>query len=179
MLAAKAGITLLLGLAAGPAVAVDNYTFTAAIQGGFGGSLDVSGEQPFDESAFQLSFGMVTEERTLVVVRAGRLEFDDNHLFAGRLGAEIDYLNVAGEYRFRQPAYDFGFFLGVGAYKISGEPAVAIAREEQVIGFALGSTGDFDLTRHLSFVGEVDFHYVLFDDAKFYGVALAGLAIHF
>ena len=164
---------------AGPARAFDNYTFTAAIQGGVGGSLDVSGEEPFDASALQLSIGMVTQDRTLAVVRMGRLEFDDDHLFAGRLGAEVEYLNVAGEYRFRQPAYDFGLFMGLGAYRISGDPIGFVADEETVLGFTLGATGDFDVTRHLSIVAEFDFHYALFDDANLYGLALAGLAIHF
>ncbi len=166
-------------LAPGPAMAFDNYTFVAAVQGGLGGSLDVDGEEPFDQSALQLSFGMLTQDRTLAVVRVGRLEFDDDQPFAGRLGAEVDYLNVAGEYRFRQPTYDFGLFLGLGAYRVSGTPLGPVEKEETAFGFALGVTGDFDLTRHVSVVAEVDFHYALFDDANLYGVALAGVAIHF
>lgn len=166
-------------LVSSPALALDTYTFTAAIQGGLGGSLDVSGEQPFDQSAWQLMAGMLTQDRTLVVVRAGKLDFDENRPFAGRLGAEIEYVNIAGEYRFREPAYDLGIFLGVGAYRISGDPLAGVDREEETLGFALGATGDFDLTRHFSIVGEIDFHYTFFDDANLYGAALAGVAVHF
>lgn len=177
--AARVAAVLAATVAAGPAMAFDNYTFTAAIQGGLGGSLDVDDAEPFDQSALQISVGMLTQDRTLAVVRAGRLEFDDDEPFAGRFGAEIEYLNVAGEYRFRQPAYDFGLFLGLGAYRISGDPVGPVADEETALGFVLGATGDFDITRHLSVVAEIDFHYALFDDANLYGVALAGLAIHF
>jgi hypothetical protein len=165
--------------AGSPALAYDDYTFTAAVMGGLGGSLDVAREDPFDASALQIAFGMLTQERTFVVLRAGRLEFDRDHLFAGRFGNEVEYVNVAGEYRFRQPSYDLGLFLGVGDYRASGSPVGDAQAEEEVLGFTLGVTGDFDVTRRLSFVAELDLHYALFDDANLYGAALAGLAVHF
>lgn len=167
-------------LAASPAMAFDNYTFTAALFGGYGGVLDGEDQGPFDESALQLAVGMLTQDRTHAIVRLGRLEFDDDHLFANRFGAEVEYLSLAGEYRFQQPAYDFGLFVGIGAYRVTGrELGFVEEEEEEALGFALGATGDFDMTRHLSFVAEIDFHYALFDEAELYGVALAGLAVHF
>lgn len=166
-------------LAAAPSAAIDTYTFTAAIQGGVAGALDTEGEEPFDHSALQLALGMLTQDRTHAFLRLGKLTFDEDEPFAGRLDAEIEYLNVAGEYRFRQPAYDFGLFLGIGAYRVSGEPLVGFESEEEAIGFALGATGDFDVSRHVSIVAEIDFHYALFDDANLYGAALAGVAVHF
>ena len=166
-------------LAASPAMAFDNYTFTAALYGGFGGSLDVSDEDPFDQTALQIAGGVLMQERTFAVLRVGRIEFENDHLFADRLGAELEFLNLSGEYRFRQPAYDFGLFIGVGSYRLSGKTPFGGENDETVIGFALGATGDFDLTRHLSIVAEIDFHYALFDEANLYGAALAGLAVHF
>jgi hypothetical protein len=167
------------GFVSAPSLAFDNYTFTAALQGGLGGALDVDGEDPFDQQAVQLTFGMLTQDRTHAVVRLGRLEFDADRPLGGRFGAEVDYVNVAGEYRFRQPAYDFGLFLGIGAYRVSGDPLPGIEDEEEAVGFVLGATGDFDVSRHFSIVGEVDFHYALFDDANLYGAALVGVAVHF
>ena len=168
-----------IGLLSAPALALDTYTFTASLQGGLGGSLDVDEEDPFDQSAVQLAFGMLTQDRTHAVVRLGKLEFDSDRPLAGRFGAEIEYLNVAGEYRFRQPAYDFGFFVGIGAYRVSGDPLPGIVGEEETVGFVLGATGDFDLSRHFSIVAELDFHYALFDEANLYGAALVGVAVHF
>jgi hypothetical protein len=162
-----------------PALALDTYTFTASLQGGLGGALDVDGEDPFDHSAAQLAFGMLTQDRTHAVVRLGKLEFDSERAIGGRFGAELEYVNIAGEYRFRQPAYDFGFFLGVGAYRVSGDPLPGVEGEEEAVGFVLGATGDFDLSRHFSIVGELDFHYALFDEADLYGAALVGVAVHF
>ena len=168
-----------VGLVAAPALALDTYTFTAALQGGLGGSLDVDGEDPFDQSAVQMTFGMLTQDRTHAVVRLGRIEFDSDRALDGRFGAEVEYLNVAGEYRFRQPAYDFGLFLGVGAYRVSGDPLPGVDGEEEAVGFVLGATGDLDLSRHFSIVGELDFHYALFEEADLYGAALVGVAVHF
>lgn len=162
-------------LGAGAARAEDGYTFTASLAGGFAGAFDVQAERDFDHPALQASFGMFTAERTLTMVRVGRFDLDSDRPFAGRLEAELDYANVAGEYRFRQAAYDFGLFVGLGGYQLQG----AGRDDETALGLALGFTGDFDLTRRLSVVAEVDAHYVFFDDANFYGAALVGLAVHF
>lgn len=165
-------------LGAGAARAQDGYTFTASLAGGFAGAFDTDGERDFDHPTLQAAFGMFTNDRTLSVVRVGRVDLDADRPFAGRLEAELDYANVAGEYRFRQAAYDFGIFLGVGGYRVSGD-AFAGETSESALGAALGFTGEFDLTRRLSLVAEIDFHYVFFDDESLHGAALAGLAVHF
>jgi hypothetical protein len=162
-------------LGAGAAPAQDGYTFTASLAGGFAGAFDADGERDFDQPALQAAFGMFTNDRTLTVVRVGRVDLDTDQPFAGRLEAELDYANVAGEYRFRQSAYDYGFFLGLGGYRLQGDGR----DDETALGVAIGFTGDFDVTRRLSFVAEVDAHYVFFEDVNFYGAALVGLAVHF
>lgn len=163
------------GASSGLVWAQEGYTFTASLAGGFAGSFDADGARDYDHPAIQAAFGMFTNDRTLTMVRIGRISFDSDQPFAGRLDAEIEYANVAGEYRFKQAAYDFGLYLGLGSYRLSG----AGRDSESALGTVLGFTGDFDLTRRLSVVAEFDVHYVFFDDANLYGAALVGLAAHF
>jgi len=170
-----------LGLAAagaGELLAQERYTFTASVAGGLAGVLDGDGNRDFDHPALQVAFGMFSGDRTLTMVRAGRIGFDEAQLVAGVVEAELQYVNIAGEYRFRQPAYDFGLYLGIGSYRVSGE-ALAGDDASTALSAVLGFTGEFDVTRRLSFVAEFDAHYVFFDDEEIYGAGLVGLAIHF
>jgi hypothetical protein len=166
------------GCGSGVVSAQENYLFTASLAGGLAGAFDVDNQRDFDHRVFQAGFGMYTNDRTLTTVRAGRISFDSRQAFEGLFDAELDFVNVAGEYRFRQAAYDFGLFVGVGSYWIRGEGG-ADGDDQTALGAALGFTGDFDVTRRLSLIAELDLHYVFFDDANLYGVALAGLAVHF
>ena len=43
----------------------------------------------------------------------------------------------------------------------------------------IGLTGDFDVTRNLSVIGEVSGHYAFLDDANIFAMANLGLAFHF
>jgi len=171
-------LVLLLGAVADSAAAQESYTFTAGIAGGLGGAFDLDDSQAFDHSAAQLSLGMYTADRTLTSLRAGRLSFGTDVVVDNLTDAELDYLTIGGEYRFRQAAYDFGFFLGLGGYRIDGQ-GLAGAEDHSALGATLGLTGDFDLTRRLSILAELDFHYVFFDETNFYGAALVGVAVHF
>lgn len=172
-----AAAVALAAVAGTPARALDGPTFTLSAMVGAGSSLHGDDQDPFDASAFQLAASMVTQERTLAVVRFGKIELGDGDPeSSGPLG-DVEYLNLAGEYRFRQASYDFGIYLGLGGYRAEGR--APSGKDEEALGFALGLTGTFDLTSYLSVVAEFDFHYPLFDDADLYGVALAGLAVHF
>jgi len=166
------------GLDGGVAWGQESYLFTASLAGGLAGAFDVDGSRSFDHPTLQAGFGMFTNDRTLTVVRAGRIAFDPEQELAGWRDAELDYVNVAGEYRFRQAAYDYGVFLGLGAYRLRGDGGFG-DDEETALGAVLGFTGDFDLTRRLSLIVELDLHYAFFDDANLYGAGLAGLAVHF
>jgi hypothetical protein len=166
------GIT---GLAAGQV----DPTFTASLLGGIGTSFDAEGERTDGNPALQAGFGMLTGDRTYSILRLGRIDFDRRMRLEGLDSPRLDYLNVAGEYRFRQPTYDFGFFLGLGGYRLSGRAAGGRTDEESALGLTLGLLGEFDWTRRLSLLAQFEAHYVFFDDEKLYGAALAGVAIHF
>lgn len=164
-----------------PAVAPaqDDYTFTAGLLGGVGGSFDDSSDGDLDHRTVEAAIGMVTNDRTLAMVRLGRLDFGSETDIEGLVDAELTFLTVAGEYRFRQPSYDYGFYLGLGGYELAGRDPVDGEVADRGLGLALGVTGDFDLTRHLSVVVEFSAHYAFLDHADLYGMALGGVAVHF
>jgi hypothetical protein len=164
---------------AGPALAQDSSTFVVGLLGGIGGAFEGASDRGFDQRAVQAEVGMLTNDRTYVMLRGGRLTFDRDLEVGRLLDAELEYVTVAGEYRFRQPIYDFGIYLGLGGYRLSGFEPDRGDVKETALGLSLGLTGDFDMTRRLSFVGEFAVHYVFLDRADLYGVGLAGLAVHF
>jgi hypothetical protein len=170
---------LVVAVAPNAARAQDDFTFTAGLLGGFGGSFDDSSDADLDHRAVEIAAGMVTNDRTLTMVRFGQLEFDSDLSVEGLLDAELTFLTIAGEYRFRQPSYDYGVYLGLGGYELSGEDFFDGEVDDRGLGLALGFTGDFDLTRHLSVVVEISAHYAFLDRADLYGLALGGLAVHF
>ena len=172
-------LSLALSAAGAPLAAQDSSTFMAGLLGGIGGAFEGTDENSFDQEALQLQLGVVTNERTWVMTRAGRLSFDDELAVGGLVEAELEYLTVAGEYRFRQPSYDFGMYLGLGGYRLSGRDAGAVGVDETALGLAFGLTGDFDVNRYLSVVGEFSAHYAFLERADLYGLGLVGLAAHF
>ncbi len=159
--------------------AQDSYAFTVALWGGVGGAFDTPGKQELGESAYQVSLAMLTDDRTLTVARIGSIAFASDGAGSSNRDLRLEFVNLAGEYRFRQPAYDYGFFLGIGAYRVRDAPTNASGDGESALGLALGFTGDFDLSRHLSIVAELDYHYTFLDEFNSYGAALGGIAIHF
>ena len=62
---------------------------------------------------------------------------------------------------------------------MNGELLAGGESSESDLGIVLGLTGDFDITRYLSVIGEVSGHYVFLDDASIYAMANIGLAVHF
>jgi hypothetical protein len=165
------------GLGAVAAGAQESSAFVASLAGGAAGAFDES-STGFGHGIVQAGLGMYTDERTLTVVRVGRLGLGDGLESTGLLDATLEYANVAGEVRWRQPAYDFGLYLGVGAYRLEGDRA-GLDEEQTELGAVLGFTGDFDLTRRLSILAEADLHYAFFDDVRLYGATLVGVAVHF
>jgi hypothetical protein len=158
----------------------ESYTFTLGLLGGLGGSLDADPDPGLGQKSFMLAAGMITAPRTLVVVRAGRLAIDGDPAFERFSSAELDYVNISGEYRFAQPTYDYGTYIGLGYYRMNGELLVGGGEtSESDLGIVLGFTGDFDVTRHLSVIAEISGHYVFLDDASIYAMGNIGLAVHF
>ena len=113
------------------------------------------------------------------MVRAGRLSIEGEPAFDRYAEANLDYVNIAGEYRFAQPTYDYGTYLGLGYYKLNGDLLAGGDASASDLGIVIGITGDFDITRHLSVIGEVSGHYVFFDDVSIFAMANLGLAVHF
>jgi len=173
------GIALAILTIAGASAAgaQDSSTFSLGLSSGLGGSLDERGAD-IDHSTVQLSAGMLTAARTWTVIRLGRLGVDDSESIGGLAGADLEYASIAGEYRFRQPTYDFGLSLGLGYYRLEGDVG-SVREKEEALGLVLGLGGTFDVTRHLAVTAEVDFHYAFLDDANLYGIALVGVAVQF
>lgn len=167
------------GFAAPLAAADESYTFTLALLGGVGGGIDAEPDPGLGESSLLLQAGMFTEARTLVSVRAGRLEIEGDEGFGRFDNAELEFINIAGEYRFAQSFYDYGVYLGVGYYSLEGDLRIGGREKESDLGLALGITGDFDITPHFSIVGEISAHYAFIDEASIYGMGHVGLAVHF
>jgi len=157
----------------------DSYTFTLGLLGGVGGALDADPDPGLEERSWALAAGMITAPRTLVVMRAGRLEIEGAPAFERFAQADLEYVNIAGEYRFAQPTYDYGMYLGLGYYQMDGALLAGGSASDSDVGIVLGLTGDFDVTRYLSVIGEISGHYVFLDDANIFAMANIGLAVHF
>jgi hypothetical protein len=159
--------------------AQDRGTFAVGLLGGIGGSIDGHGEQDYDHRALEATFGMLTNDNTIVVVRVGQLELEDDLSEEGLLDAELRFVTIAGEYRFKQPAYDYGIYLGLGGYELDGDEFPGTEPEDTTLGLAFGVTGEFDISRHFSAVVEFAAHYAFLDRSNVYGLALGGVAVHF
>ena len=163
-----------------PAAAQSDYTFRVAALGGLGGSADSDLDNDLDHDAFQLEFGMVTNQATLATIRVGRIALDGDQPFDGLLDAQLEYANIAGEYRFDQGYYDYGIYLGLGAYKLGGDRVGGGDESQTALGVAFGINGDFDVTRHLAVTAGASAHYAFFDKrSNLYINGLVGLALRF
>ncbi len=173
-------LTLLaaLLLLPGAARAQEMYTFTAGLLGGIGGSLDAEPGDDLGNTGFQLNLTMVTEPRTHVGFRLGQLSLDGEERFGSLTEAELSYVTVAGEYRFPQSYYESGLYIGLGGYRLEGSRG---SQDEQdtAIGLNLGVTGEFRVTQWLGVLIELSGHYADLDEAQFFALGHAGLAIHF
>ena len=167
-----------LFLLPGAVRAQELYTFTAGLLGGIGGSLDADPGDGLDNTGFQLNLTMVTEPRTHVGFRLGQLSLDSEDRFGSLSEAELSYVTVAGEYRFPQSYYESGLYIGLGGYRLDGSRG---GRDEQdtAIGLNLGVTGEFAVTPWLGVLIELSGHYADLDEAQFFALGHAGIAIHF
>lgn len=162
----------------GAARAQELYTFTAGLMGGIGGSFDAEPGDDLGNTGYQLNLTMVTEPRTHVGFRLGQLSLDSEESFGSLTGAELSYVTVAGEYRFPQSYYESGLYIGLGGYRLEGSRGSRDERDTSV-GLTLGVTGEFKVTQWLGVLVELSGHYADLDEAQFFGMGHAGLAIHF
>jgi hypothetical protein len=174
------GATALVLLLApsGAARAQELYNFTAAFMGGAGGSLDVDRGDDLDNTGLQLNLGMVTEPRTHVQLRLGRLDLDVEEGFGSLTDAELSYATVAGEYKWREVYYTSGVYLGLGAYQLEGAGSRG-DESDTAPGAVLGITGEFQLHRRVGLLLELSGHWVDFEEANVFAMGHAGIAIHF
>jgi hypothetical protein len=170
---------LALWSCADAARAVEPYLFSLGVLGGLGGPLDASDPDPgVDNQVIQLQAGMLTEPRTLVIVRVGRLETDDDAALGSLTAPTLDYLTISGEYRLFEGWYDSGIFLGLGGYRLEGDRD-GVVEDETSIGLTLGATGEMEVTRHFSVIAEFSGHWADLDETQLFGMGLIGLAVKF
>jgi hypothetical protein len=174
-----AAVTLVLVPLA--ASAQEGYTFTVAALGGVGGSVDAEPGDELGNTGLQLNFALVTDPKTHLGLRLGRLDLDSEEGFGRLAGAELDYATIAGEYRHTHSFYESGVYIGLGAYRLTGDLAGAPASEEEdtAVGGVLGLTGDFAVTQRLSVLVEISGHWADLDEAQVFGMGHIGLAVHF
>lgn len=165
---------------ASPAAAQQLYTFTVGAFGGIGGSFDAEPGDDLDNTGFQLGASMITEPHTRIALRAGRLGLADGEQFGSFTEADLEYLTVAGEYRFSGSYYSPWAYVGLGGYRVQGDDLFGGGdADDTAAGLAVGLLGEFTVTRRLDFVVEASGHYVDFDHANIFVLGHAGLAFHF
>lgn len=154
------------------------YTYSVDLLGSIGGSPDAQSSR-FGNAGFEAGFSMVTQPETLFDVRVGHLGLGGSNAIEGLSGAGLDYVTLAGEYRFSESYYDSGLYLGIGAYHLSGTLASGKSDSQTQVGLTLGSTGDFPINRSLSILVQISGHYAHFRQVQFFAMAQAGVAYHF
>ena len=171
---------LAAGLLALPRTAsAEPYIASLNLLAGVGGSIDGEPTSGFGNANFELGVAVPTDVNTVVSLRLGKLDLSKRSSFEGLTDADLEYVSVAGEYRFAENYYTSGIFMGLGAYRLGGEAASGHQDETQV-GVILGVDGEFQITRRLYFLVQVAGHWVNFTHAaQMYANAQAGLAFHF
>jgi hypothetical protein len=170
---------LLLLPRAGEAQSQELYTFTVGLLGGAGGSVDVDRGDDLGNTGAQLNLDMVTDLRTHVALRLGKLDLDTDEGFGSLSEAELTYATIAGEYKWRETYYTSGVYLGLGAYELEGTGAGGGVESDTAPGAVLGVTGEFQLHRRVGLLVELSGHWADFEEANVFAMGHAGLAIHF
>jgi hypothetical protein len=168
----------LLAAVPGAAAAQRLYNFSVSALGGIGGATDANPGGGIGNPSYQLGFAVVTEPGTLVGLRLGTIDFGSNQV-GNLVDASLNYLTVAGEYRFQESYFDSGLYLGLGGYQLKGTRPGGGSNDKTAIGLALGATGEFTLSRRLGVLIELSGHYSDLDEAKFFGMIHGGLIFHF
>lgn len=175
-------VALIALAGARPARAAEPYVFSVGLLGGVGGPLDADDPDPgISQRSFELQGNLVTEPRTLLGLRLGRIEFDDADQLGSFHAPELEYVTIAGEYRFYKNWYDSGIFLGLGGYRLSGNERDfgGGSHEETAVGLTAGVTGEFEITQHFALLGEITGHYVDLDENNVFATAMGGFSIRF
>jgi len=174
-------LLLILGLLLlpGAAGAQELYTYTVGVLGGIGGSFDANPGDSLTNTGYQVNLGVVTQPRTHLVLRAGRLSLDEDEHFGSLSSAELSYATLGGEYRVRQDFYDSGIYVALGGYRLEGTTGSGRDSSDTSWGLAVGVTGELPIKRWLGLQAEISGHYIDFDEANFFAMANIGLVVHF
>lgn len=176
-------LAVLLALALPAAAAAqDVYNWSVGVMGGLGGSVDVKpGSRNFGNGSWQIEGLALTEPRTYLGLRLGHLDLGGKDtLFGTRVGADLSYVTLSGQYMYEESYYDSGVYLGVGAYRLGGTDAfTGGSAGKTAAGGVLGLTGDFKASRRFSILVEVSGHYIDVRDSHIFAMAHGGLAFHF
>ena len=160
-----------------PATAQDPYNYTASLSVLVGGPLDASEPDPgLGNAGFQAAFSFISAPRTHVGIRLGRVGFSEE--LSNLRDPDLTFVNVGGEYRYQESYYQSGLFLGLGVYQLEGDTENG-SDDRTAIGVALGATGDFPITRKLSFIADVSVHWADLGEASFFAFVNLGLGYHF
>lgn len=178
-IAVLAVLLALGGLLPAAAGAQELYNYTVTAMAGVGGGPDSDTDDSLSHGTYQLGFSLVTEPRTHLGLRLGRLSFDQDEPQGGLLDAELSYLTLAGEYRFRESFYDSGIYLGVGGYQLDGTDLLGNDDDETAIGLALGLTSEFEINRRFGVQLELSGHYTDLDALDLLILGHVGVAVHF
>jgi hypothetical protein len=164
----------LLAAAASTAHAAEKYPFRVSALAGLGGAVDNGGS--LGNGTYQLGFSWLSNEDIMVGVRVGQVLFDEGP--DERLGSDLTYTTIGGEYRFNEGYYTSGIYIGLGWYGLEAD-ALPTHPSENAIGLVVGLTGDFKLNQRFSIVVELSGHYTDLDDADLLGMGHAGVAYRF
>jgi len=175
------GLIVLLGLSLVPGVtcAQELHTYSVGILGGLGGSFDATPGGSYSNPSYQLNLSMITDTRTLVGLRIGRINLTQDQLFGSLHDAGLTYATIGGEYRFQESYYESGIYLGLGAYRLNGTNALGRSDDQTSVGINAGVTGEIPLNNRFGILLELSGHYVNLREAKIYGIAHGGLTFHF
>jgi hypothetical protein len=173
-------VALTVGLAASPARAVEPYLVTVGLLGGVGGPLDADDPDPgTTQPALELQVGYITEPRTILALRVGRLDFGSDDQLGNTFDPQLSYITLAGEYRLYRNWYDSGLFLGLGNYRLTGEDAAGRDRHESSWGVIGGATAEFEMARHVSLLTQLTGHYADVEGAQLFATVMAGFNVKF
>lgn len=174
---------VLIGLLASQTLsASETKNFSLGLSAAIGGPLDSNGTDPgTSNTGYGLHFSWWTQPQTKVVVRAAQVDLGDG-FFGNLSGAELGYVNIGGEYTFKEAYYTSGFYIGLGLYRLEGSlasPAGFVDEQTSSIGAVFGVTADFSITETVSAFGDLSFHYADLDQAQFFAFLNVGIAYHF
>ncbi len=172
------GILILVatGIVGSPAWS-QSTTYTASLQGTLGGPLNADDPDPgLGNLGYQLGFSWVVQPKVNVLARLGEVQFSGEQLDS-LVEPSLRYATIGGEYTYEEGYYRSGLYLGLGVYNLEGTRGSQTV-DSTSLGAVLGVTGDFPITRRLSFVADLSGHVTL-NDSRVYVFFHAGLAVHF